>query len=186
MTEEIRCEIKNRRELNRRQRNCNAENREENWGRYLRQKELVKQMIRKELGEHEKRVTQEIREAKDSGQKMWNIINKLKNSEKTEMEIPLYSEEGECIEESQLPGEMMKYWENIYRGKENKMRNEWDGLRKDEYKEEWSYQIEFGGDMVIEYDNKQIYKKIPDHLMINLKLNEGRMSKRSDGMYIVQ
>ena len=27
MTEEIRCEIKNRRELNRRQRNCNAENR---------------------------------------------------------------------------------------------------------------------------------------------------------------
>ena len=66
------------------------------------------------------------------------------------------------------------------------MRNEWDGLRKDEYEEEWSYQIEFGGDMVIEYDNKQIYKKIPDHLMINLKLNEGRMWKRSDGMYIVQ
>ena len=61
-------------------------------------------MIRKELGEHEKRVTREIREAKDSGQKMWNIINKLKGSEKTEMEIPLYSQEGECIKESQLPG----------------------------------------------------------------------------------
>ena len=52
-TEEIRCQIKNRRELNRRQRNCNAENREENWGRHLQQKELVKQMIRKGLGEHE-------------------------------------------------------------------------------------------------------------------------------------
>ena len=101
MTEEIRYEIKNRRELNRRQRNCNAENREENWGRYLQQKELVKQMIRKELGEHKKGVTQEIREAKDSGQLMWTIINKLKGSEKTEMEIPLYSEEGECIEENQ-------------------------------------------------------------------------------------
>ena len=104
MTEEIRCEIKNRRELNRRQRNCNAENREQNWGRYLQQKELVKQMIRKELGKYQKRATQEIREAKDSGQKMWNIVNKLKGSEKTETEIPLYSEEGECIEESQPPG----------------------------------------------------------------------------------
>ena len=66
-----------------------------------------------------KRVTQEIREAKESGQKMWTIMNKLKGSEKTEMEIPLYGEEGECIEENQLPGELMKYWENIYRGKEN-------------------------------------------------------------------
>ena len=25
------------------------------------------------------------------------------------------------------------------------MRNEWDGLRKEEYKEEWCYQIEFWG-----------------------------------------
>ena len=40
--------------------------------------------------------------------------------------------------------------------------------------------------MVIKYDNKQIYKKIPDHLMINLKLNEGRMWKKSDGLFIVQ
>ena len=56
---------------------------------------------------------------------------------------------------------MMKFWENIYIGKENKMRNEWDRLKKDEYKEEWSHQIEFGGDMVIEYDNKQISKKNP-------------------------
>ena len=38
--------------------------------------------------------------------------------------------------------------------------------------------------MVIEYNNMQMYKKIPAHLMINLKLDEGKMWKRSDGRYV--
>ena len=42
------------------------------------------------------------------------------------------------------------------------------------------------GSMVIEYNNMQIYKKIPAHLMINLKLDEGKMWKSSDGMCVVQ
>ena len=40
--------------------------------------------------------------------------------------------------------------------------------------------------MVIEYNNMQIYKKIPAYLMINLKLDEGKMWKRSDVMFVVQ
>ena len=32
----------------------------------------------------------------------------------------------------------------------------------------------------------QIYKNISTHLMINLKLEEGKMWKRSDGMFVVQ
>ena len=38
------------------------------------------------------------------------------------------------------------------------------------------------GSMVTEYNNMQIYKRIPAHLMINLKLEEGKMWKRSDGI----
>ena len=40
--------------------------------------------------------------------------------------------------------------------------------------------------MVIEYDNMRIYKKIPDHLMRDLKLSEGKMRRSSDGMFVVQ
>ena len=42
------------------------------------------------------------------------------------------------------------------------------------------------GTMVIEYNNMQIYKKIPAHLMINLKLDEGKIWKISDGMFVVE
>ena len=51
--------------MNKRQRNCKIEVREENWRLYIRQKGLVKQMIRDELAKHEKMIMWEIREAKD-------------------------------------------------------------------------------------------------------------------------
>ena len=55
---------------------------------YWQQKELVKHLIRKELGKHEETLTREIREAKDSGVKMWIMINKLKGMEREERETP--------------------------------------------------------------------------------------------------
>ena len=61
MTEGLRREIKNRKNMNKRQRNCKIEDREENWRLYIQQEGLVKQMIRDELGKYEKMITQEIR-----------------------------------------------------------------------------------------------------------------------------
>ena len=84
MTEGLRREIKKRKNMIKRQRNCKIEDREENWRLYIQQKRLVKQMIRDELAKHEKMITREIRKAKDSGIKMWNMINKLRGIEKTE------------------------------------------------------------------------------------------------------
>ena len=73
MTEGLRREIKNRKNMNKWQRNCKIEDRGENWRLYIQQKGLVKQMIRDELAKHEKMITRKIREAKDSGIKMWNM-----------------------------------------------------------------------------------------------------------------
>ena len=56
-------------------------------------------MIRDELEKLEKMITRGIREAKDSGIKMWTMINKLRGIEKTEKEIPLYNEDSEYIDE---------------------------------------------------------------------------------------
>ena len=66
------------------------------------------------------------------------------------------------------------------------MMREWEGKKRGRYEEEWGHQMEMGGNMVIEYDNMRVYKKIPDHLMRDLKLSERRMWKRSDGMFVVQ
>ena len=77
----------------------------------------------------------EIREAKDSGIKMWSMINKLRGIEKTEKEIPLYSKDSKCIDEDQLPKEMIKCWEGIYRKGETNMISEWEGEKRGRYKE---------------------------------------------------
>ena len=56
MTEGLRREIKNKKNMNKRQRNCKIEDREENWRLYIQQKGLVKQMILDKLVKHEKMI----------------------------------------------------------------------------------------------------------------------------------
>ena len=82
MTGELRDEIKKWKKLNREKRNCREDKleREKLYWQW-HQKELVKHLIRKELGKHEETLTRDIREAKDSGVKMWTMINKLKGME---------------------------------------------------------------------------------------------------------
>ena len=64
------------------------------------------------------------------------------------------------------------------------MKCEWDRDKSEEYKRGWHHMMDTHGTMVIEYNNMQIYKKIPAHLMINLKLDEGKIRKISDGMFV--
>ena len=59
---------------------------------------------------------------------MWTVINKLRSIEKTEKEIPHYTEDGKCIDEDQLPKEMMRYWEGIYIKGENNIMSEWEAF----------------------------------------------------------
>ena len=58
------------------------------------------------------------------------------------------------------------------------MKCEWVGDKSEEYKRGWYHMMDTHGSMVIEYNNMQIYKKIPAHLMINMKLEDGKMWKR--------
>ena len=134
----------------RERRNCREEEKWECEKFYWQQKELVKHLIRKELlRKHEKTQTEEIRKAKNSGVKMWTIFNKLKGAEREEMDTPLYDEEGVVIEETKTAEEMLKYWENIYRKRENKMRCEWDRDKSEEYMRGWHHMMDTHGSMVI-------------------------------------
>ena len=53
------------------------------------------------------------------------------------------------------------------------MKTEWDQNKREEYRDEWQQMGEADGSRTIEYNNRQVYERIPDHLMINLKLEEG-------------
>ena len=122
MTGELRDEIKKRKKLNREKINCREEEKLKREKLYWQQKELVKHLIRKELGKDEETPTREIREAKDSGVKMRIMINKLKGMEREERETPLYDGEGVdrvVIEETRTAEEMLKYWDKIYRKRED-------------------------------------------------------------------
>ena len=56
-----------------------------------------------------------------------------------------------------------------------KIKCKWDGDKSEEYKHGWHHMMDTHESMVMEYNSMQIYKKIPTHLMINLKLEEGKM-----------
>ena len=77
--------LKKCKKINRGKRNCREEEKEECEKMYWQQKELVKHLIRKELGKHEKTLRKEIIEANNSGIKMWTMINKLKGTKREEM-----------------------------------------------------------------------------------------------------
>ena len=66
------------------------------------------------------------------------------------------------------------------------MKCECDTDKSEEYKHEWHHVMDSHGSMVIEYNDMHIYKNIPAYLMINLKLDVGKLWKRNDGMFVVQ
>ena len=82
MMKDIRMEIRRKRENNKRKHRESEKDVEENWRRHRQQKELVKQLIRRERGKHERKMTREIKDAKDSGMNMWRMIDKLKGIER--------------------------------------------------------------------------------------------------------
>ena len=65
---------------------------------YQWHKETVRQMILEENGKHEEKITSEIKQAKDSGKKMWMMINKLKGNEEIEnSESEVYNSYCYCL-----------------------------------------------------------------------------------------
>ena len=165
-------EIKRTREYNRRKRGGREE---ENWRKYRQQKELAKQLIRREREEHERTMTREIKDAKDSGMKIWRMIDKLKGTKREGKEQPLYDDSGLEVEKARVHGEMMNYWSSICKKENNEMMREWGGRDREEYCNLWHQMSEVGGIVTIRYNNTEIYERVPEHLMRDLDVQQGRM-----------
>ena len=119
ITEEIRQGIKKRKMYNRLKRRGSVEHMNMFRELYKNQKVTVQQLIRKEKTIHERKITKEIKDAKDSNQKMWKMIDKLRGNVREERKIPLYSDGGEIEAEDREPVLMQEYWRIVYCGHEN-------------------------------------------------------------------
>ena len=102
MTEQIRKEIKKRKELNRQQRNKSRE-REKYliWKRYKEQKIKVRELIKKEIRKHEEKNVEEIKPDK-GGKELWKNIRKISGKEVKKKELRIYDEDGKELEEIAL------------------------------------------------------------------------------------
>ena len=69
------------RKLNRAKRNCSdAEEKKEKTELYIRQKKKVQAIIRGEMHKYETKVTNDIKQDKSRGKKLWDNINKLRQN----------------------------------------------------------------------------------------------------------
>ena len=99
ITEQIRKEIKKRKEINRQQRNENRE-REKHliWERYKEQKIKVRELIKKEIRKHEEKIVEEIKQDK-GGKELWKNIRKISGKEVKKKELRIYDADGKELEE---------------------------------------------------------------------------------------
>ena len=120
-------------------------------------------------------MTREIKDAKNSDMKMWRMIDKLKGTD-NELEV----------EKPRVHGEMMNYRSSIYKKENNEMMREWGDGDREKYCNLWHQMSEVGGTMTIRYNNTEIHERVPEHLMRDLDVRQGRMWKRRDGRFVVQ
>ena len=151
MNDNIRKEIKIRREINRKKRNTKDEKERNKLEiEYKNQKEVVKKLVREGIGSYELMITKEIQEDKNSGRKLWQNIYKLigrnpKNNEETE----IYSDKGVKLDESEMMREVLKYWRKCLGEEVNEINLAWNkemseevrSTRKSELNKEQNFMV---------------------------------------------
>ena len=112
MNDKIRNEMKKKREINRKKRNTTDEKeRAELETKYQEQRKNVKKLIREGISNYEIKITNEIKEDRNSGRKLWQNINKLiGRGKKADEEMKVFNERGQELSERDSKIEVPKYW----------------------------------------------------------------------------
>ena len=91
-------------------------------------------MILEEKGKHEEKVTSDIKQAKDSGKKMWLMIKKLKGNKEIEnSESEVYDSDGIPLKQEEAVDSMILYRKEIYQKQNNDMKMVWTLKEKNSY-----------------------------------------------------
>ena len=136
MTEQIRKEIKKRKEISRQQRNENRE-REKHliWERYKEQKIKVRELIKNEIRKHEEKIVEETKQDK-GGKELWKNIRKISGKEVKKKELIIYDEDGKELEEIEAKEKIERFWKQIYQTHQNKIEEYWNQEEKETYERE--------------------------------------------------
>ena len=135
ITDDIKMEIKIRKDLNRIRRNAIREQQEIVWDRYIAQKRKVKGMVAEAKKLSERKLASEIRNEVNGRGKMWKHIEKLRGNCTKQQEISLFDEDGRELEKEQIPEAMKKGWKRVYQAGENEIGKGWRDEDKQRYKE---------------------------------------------------
>lgn len=112
LTKEIQKKISIRRNYNKQNRR-NLGN-EELDNLYIKQKSKVKALVRDATSQHERKVTDEIRDGGNKIKDLWNHIKRLKG-ETVNRNYNLYHSDGNIIKEEVMGTETEEFWSTIYR-----------------------------------------------------------------------
>ena len=156
MNGHIKKEIALRKTYNRRHINAeNACDEEKYWKLYISQKQRVKILVKKEVNIYEKRLTREIKESKDSGKKMWQLIAKMRGDKESDTELRVYDGQGIEVLQGNFGEMIFDFWKKIYQLRENRMMETWNRLRDNRCRvaeDDRSFRVDFldcGGRMNI-------------------------------------
>ena len=134
ITEEIKREIKTRREINRMGRVADIEQKDTIWHRYQMQRKKVKGMVAEAKKLSERKLANEIKKETDGRGKMWKHIQKLRGTLKKQQEICILDEEGRELEKENIPDAMKSGWRRVYQANENRIEEGWNEDEKSRYR----------------------------------------------------
>ncbi|CAL4250835.1 unnamed protein product [Meganyctiphanes norvegica] len=115
MNENIKKEIKKRKEINRAKRN--TENEEEKRAllkKWEEQKAKINNLIRKEIEDYEIKITKEIKESDNKGKKMWESIYILRGKNKKDEKDKIFSENREELDQVEAGNRVEEFWKYIF------------------------------------------------------------------------
>ena len=116
VTDEIKKEIKKRKEINRRKRHGKTKQEEERLTRaYKNQKLKVQRLVKEAKNQYEIKLTREIKESKNRGKDTWKHINKLSGRKQKDEDILEIYENGEKLGEKQAKNKIKEVWESQFK-----------------------------------------------------------------------
>jgi len=168
-TEEIRNEIKYRKNLNREKRNEKDPTAAlEKKLKYDEQKEKVQKIVKEEIRKYEEKIAKEIKEDK-SRKQVWKCIHKLQGKEIKREELKLYDDSGVILNPEKERETLKSVWSSIYKKSENTVTKAWNRDIKGEYErrnnEEDPNTLE-GRNVVLRLDND--YKIVREETVISM------------------
>ena len=114
-TEEIRSEIKKKRDLNRKKRNCkNIEEKEILTREWKAQKEKAQLAIRQAIEQYEIKLTNDIKSKGNKGKLLWENINKLIGKETRKVGNVIYDSNGKALCSELAKERILEFWRGLY------------------------------------------------------------------------